>query len=143
MKRFENYGDEKITTLKKLDEDTLNSTIRRFNARLTHHLYGNAAKHKNKQDWARPLLFIVVEGRNTHKLQHIHAAIGNIPAKMQESIGEIINKSWRECEFANEQTCIKNVYDAGGWVSYITKEIGYTDNDALQLVHTMIPANIK
>jgi hypothetical protein len=79
VRRFENYGNECYEFREYLDEDKLRSTIRFFTAQLTNELYGNLAKHKNKQDWARPLVIVAVEGRNTNKRMHLHLAIGNIP----------------------------------------------------------------
>jgi len=143
VKRFENYGDETYKFREILDDDKLRSTIRYFTANLTHQIYGNKSKHKNKKNWAKPLVIAVVEGQNTNKHVHIHMAIGNIP---QEQIGNIeiyINNAFQRCDFANKQTCIKPVFSGSGWLGYITKEIGYTDNDALDIVSSSIPQFIQ
>ena len=143
VRRFENYGDECYEFRAYLDEDKLRSTIRFFTALLTNELYGNKSKHKNKQDWARPLVIVAVEGRNTHKLTHLHLAIGNIPTTHIGNIAHHTQAAFERCDFANKQLCVKPVTDGTGWLDYITKEVGYTDNDALDIVSSTIPPFIQ
>ena len=143
VRRFENYGDECYEFREYLDEDKLRSTIRFFTALLTNELYGNKSKHKNKQDWARPLVIVAVEGRNTHKLTHLHLAIGNIPTTHIGNIAHHTQAAFERCDFANKQLCVKPVTDGTGWLEYITKEVGYTDNDALDIVSSTIPPFIQ
>jgi hypothetical protein len=143
VKRFENYGDEYYEFLSYLDEDKLRSTIKFFTTQLTNELYGNQSKHKNKQHWAKPLVITVVEGRNTHKLTHLHLAIGNIPATHLGNIAQHTEAAFKRCDFANKQMCIKHVTSSTGWLGYITKEVGYTDDDALDIVSSTIPQFIQ
>lgn len=143
VRRFENYGDEYYEFREYLDEDKLRSTIRYFTAQLTNEVYGNQSKHKNKQHWAKPLVIAVVEGRNTHKLTHLHLAIGNIPATHIGNISHHTQVAFERCDFANKQLCVKHVIDDIGWLGYITKEVGYTDNDALDIVSSTIPPFIQ
>ena len=143
VRRFENYGDERYEFREYLDEDKLNSTIRFFTAQFTNELYGNLAKHKNKQHWARPLVIVAVEGRNTHKLTHLHLAIGNIPSTHIGNIAQHIQAAFERCDFANKQLCVKHITNGNGWLGYITKEVGYTDNDALDIVSSTIPPFIQ
>jgi len=143
VKRFTNYGNEYYKFTSFLDDDKLHSTIKYFTAQLTHELYGNHSKHKNKQHWAKPLIITVVEGRNTHKHTHLHLAIGNIPETHLEKVAQYIQVAFARCDFANEQICVKPVSDSIGWLGYITKEVGYTDNDALDIVGSTIPPFIQ
>jgi len=143
VRRFQNYGDDYYEFREYLDEDKLRSTIRFFTAQLTNELYGNKAKHKNKQHWAKPLVIVVLEGRNTHKLPHLHLAIGNIPKTHLESIAHYTQTAFQRCDFANKQLCVKPVTCGMGWLGYITKEVGYTDNDALDIVSSTIPPFIQ
>jgi hypothetical protein len=137
--RYENDSNERHEFLKKLNDDTISSTARRFEARLTHYLYGNQAKHKHKQHWARPLLLITIEGRNTHKRPHFHIAVGNIPEDKLARIDEFIKQAWHDCDFGNKEVCIKPLSNSFGWLDYMTKEVGYTDDDAFDVEHTYIP----
>ena len=143
VKRFQNYGNEVYEFRDYLDDDKLRSTIRYFTAQLRNELYGNKSKHKNKQQWAVPLVIAAVEGRNTHKLTHLHLAIGNIPATHTENIVQHIQVAFQRCDFANKQLCVKPVTNSSGWLGYITKEVGYTDNDALDIVGSTIPPFIQ
>jgi hypothetical protein len=143
VKRFENYGNECYEFRAYLDEDKLRNTINFFTAQLTNKLYGNKAKHRNKKHWARPLVIAVVEGRNTHKLTHLHMAIGNIPATHIDDIAHHTQAAFERCDFANKQLCVKHVSNSTGWLGYITKEVGYTDNDALDIVSSTIPPFIQ
>ena len=143
VRRFENYGDERYEFREYMDEDKLNSTIKFFTAQLTNELYGNLAKHKNKQDWARPLVIVAVEGRNTNKRMHLHLAIGNIPTSHIGNIAQHTQAAFTRCDFANKQLCVKEVTSAFGWLGYITKEVGYTDNNALDIVSSTIPPFIQ
>ena len=143
VRRFENYGDEYYEFREYLDEDKLRSTIKFFTSQLTNELFRKKAKHKNKQDWAKPLVIVVVEGRNTHKLTHLHMAIGNIPSTHLENIAQHTQAAFQRCDFANKQLCVKHVDNGIGWLGYITKEVGYTDNDALDIVASTIPPFIQ
>lgn len=143
VKRFENYDGEYFEYYAALDEDKINSTIRRFNARLTAELYGNAAKHKNKKDWAMPLVITVVEGRYNGKRPHLHIALGNVPEAKQVHINEIIERVWQECDFGYRETDIQQVYGEYGWLNYITKTTGLTAMDALNITDLKIPPFIQ
>lgn len=143
VRRFANYGDDYYEFRDYLDEDKLRSTIRYFTAQLTNELFGNLSKHKNKQHWAKPLVIAVVEGRNTHKLTHLHMAIGNIPATHIGNIAQHTHAAFSRCDFANKQLCVKPVTCGVGWLGYITKQVGYTDNDALDIVGSTIPPFIQ
>jgi hypothetical protein len=127
----------------KLDDERLQNTIRRFTALLTWALFGNQSKHKNKKENAKPLIITVVEGKNTIKHLHLHLAIGNIPQKHISNIQKIISQAWAGCDFANEEIDVQSIYESKGWLGYITKEVGYTDNDALDIVSSTIPPFIQ
>lgn len=139
VKRFTNYGDDYFEFVEHLDDDKIHSRINYFSALLRHELFGNKAKHKNKQQWAQPLVIAAIEGRNTHKRTHLHLAIGNIPTEKLGDIEATINRIWERCDFANEQVCVKPITSGNGWLGYITKEVGYTNNDALDVVCSSIP----
>lgn len=141
--RFENVPGEYFYFQKPLDDEAINSTLSRFDARLTHYLYGHQARHRNKKHWAKPLLIVSIEGRKTHKLTHVHAAIGNIPQDKQADIASIIAQAWHDCDFGNRHVCVKPLTDARGWLDYISKEVGYTDNDAMDVEHMSIPEIIE
>ena len=126
-----------------LSDETLDSTIRRFNARLTHALYGNQAKHQNKQDWARPLLLTVVEGKYTYKRTHLHCALGNVPQHCLPRINQIVAQAWSECDFGYREIKVTPINDADGWTYYITKEVGWTNVDAVAITNSFIPPFIQ
>ena len=122
-----------------LTDDILNSTMRYFTANLTRFLYGNDAKKIHKQHYAKPLLFFVVEGVNSDKREHLHIALGNVPEHKKANIKQIIKQAWAQCDFAFQQIRVEPIYDAQGWADYITKEIGFENNDALYIVDSVIP----
>lgn len=143
VKRFSNYGEEYYEFLEHLDEEKLHSRITYFTALLRHELFGNLVKHKNKRNWAQPLVIVATEGRNTHKRTHLHLAIGNIPTDKLSNIEAIICSIWQRCDFAHKEVCVKHVTCSNGWLGYITKEVGYTNNDALDVVSSTIPQFIQ
>ena len=143
VKRYQNYGGEYYEFWEHLDEEKLSSCITYFTALLKHEIYGNQSKHKNKQHWATPLIIAATEGKNTHKRTHIHLAIGNIPEQKLNDIDAAIRRVWQRCDFANEQVCVKPVSNGRGWLGYITKEVGYTDNDVIDIVGSTIPPFIQ
>jgi hypothetical protein len=143
VKRFTNYGDECYEFVEYLDDDKIHSRINYFSTLLRHELFGNKAKHKNKRQWAQPLVIAAIEGRNTHKRTHLHLAIGNIPKDKLSNIEETIYRIWQRCDFAHKEVCVKHVTCGNGWLGYITKEVGYTDNDALDVVSSTIPQFIQ
>lgn len=143
VNRFENYGDEKFKFTAVLDDEKLESLINYFTALLRHQLYGNKSKHKNKQDWATPLVIAVVEGKTNHKRTHLHLAVGNVPANKIEDFDAIVDSTWQRCDFAYRETCTKTITDSNGWLGYITKEVGYENDDALDIVRSTIPPFIQ
>lgn len=143
VKRFTNYGNDCYEFKSYLDEEKLVGLVRYFTALLTHEIYGNKAKHKNKKHFAMPLVITVVEGRNTYKHTHLHLAIGNVPQEKLGDIEALIKRIWNSCDFANKQVCVKHVKNNVGWLGYITKEVGYTDNDALDICASTIPPFIQ
>lgn len=143
VNRFDNYGDDQFKFTAVLNDETLESRIPYFTALLRHKLYGNKAKHKNKQEWATPLVIAVIEGRNTQKRTHFHFAIGNVPQSKLANFQEIVEQVWERCDFSHRETCVKPITDSNGWLNYITKEVGYTDSDALDVVHSTIPPFIQ
>ena len=122
-----------------LTDDIIKSTIRYFTANLTRFLYGNDAKKPHKQHIAKPLLFFVVEGANSYKREHLHIVLGNVPEHKKANIEQIIKKAWAKCDFAHQQVRVEPIYNAAGWTEYITKEIGFENNDALYIVDSVIP----
>ena len=148
VKRFENYDEGGCYEYwVGLNEEILKSTIKRFNARLTAKLFGNAAKHKNKQAWASPLVITVIEGerdcKRNGKRPHLHLAIGNVPEQKQAHIGNIVKQAWSECDFGYKQTDIQRVYGEYGWLNYITKDTGYTEMDTLDVTDLKVPEFIQ
>lgn len=141
--KINDYSDVKFERWVGLSDDTLDSTMRRFYARLTHYLYGNKAKHKNKQHWAKPLLITVVEGKNSAKRLHIHAALGNVPTEFQHCIDRIVEQAWAECDFGYREIVVKQIYCAEGWNEYLTKDVGIRNDDAVSVKHLYIPAFIQ
>lgn len=143
VKRFENYGTETYAYWESLTEDILHSQIKYFTARLTNLVYGNKSKHKAHSQTAKPLVIVSIEGRHIAKRTHLHLAIGNIPTNKMENIEELIIKAWKGCDFAYKRNETKLLSGSYGWLSYITKEVGYTDNDALDIVASTIPPFIQ
>ena len=143
VNRFENYGDEKFKFTAVLDDEKLESRIPYFTALLRHRLYGNMTKHKNKQDWATPLVIAVVEGRNTNKRTHFHFAIGNVPENKVDNFKKIVEIVWQRCDFSYREIDVQPITNASGWLHYITKEVGYANNDALDIVSSTIPPYIQ
>jgi len=143
VKRFANYGEQHFTYSKCLTEELLDGTVKRFSKLLTASLYGNQSKHKNKRAWALPLIITCVEGRKSDKRTHLHMAIGNVPAIKRDNFNILVAQTWVRCDFANKSVCVKPISDGAGWLAYITKEAGYADSDALDVVASTIPPFIQ
>jgi len=141
VKRFENYGYEYFEYWVKLDDEKIQSTINYFTKLLTAELYGRYKKCN--EIWAKPLLFTAVEGRKTTKRTHLHLALGNVPKHKLKDIEEIINRIWCKCDFGYNEIKVNEITSGKGWIGYITKEVGYTDNDALDVCSSTIPQFIQ
>ena len=141
--RFDNYGDECFEFFVRLDDSKLDSTIKHFTKKLTKAVYGNHSKHMNKKNYALPLVIAAVEGKNNHKRTHLHLAIGNIPSTHLDNFASHVQAAFERCDFANKQLCVKPVHDGMGWLGYITKEVGYSNMDALDVVSSCIPPFIQ
>jgi len=106
-------------------------------------IYGNQAKHKNKRDWAQILSFYSREGGDGIKRLHLHAVIGNIPTQKIDSFEAIVAQNWHRCDFGHEEISVERIYNARGWVSYMTKTVKMKSYDALDVVSATIPKFIE
>ena len=126
-----------------LNDEKLNSTIRYFTALMNQSIYGNHTKHKNKRDWAEMLSFYSREGGDGIKRLHLHAAIGNIPAEKIESFEVIATQNWHRCDFGHENVDVERIYNASGWVGYMTKTVKMKNYEALDVESATIPKFIE
>ncbi len=126
-----------------LNDEKLNSTIRYFNALMNQSIYGNHTKHKNKRDWAEILSFYSREGGDRIKRLHLHAAIGNIPNEKIDSFEAIVTQNWHRCDFGHDEARVERIYNASGWVGYMTKTVKMKSYDALDIVSATIPKFIE
>ncbi len=127
----------------RLNEERLKSTLRYFAATLKHQFYGNLAKHPNKKSWACPLLILVTEGWRKGERLHIHAALGNIPQALVAKAPSIIESTWRQTDFGYRENAIKPIYNAEGWLGYITKDVGLVEEDIVNIEASILPEFIQ
>jgi hypothetical protein len=133
------YSDGSYERALRINDERLQKTLQYFGAVLTYSLYGNQARHKNKRDYAAPLLLFTTEGKHTHKRLHIHGALGNVPDEKTPAIESIVQSAWLQCDFAYKEVCIRPITNAGGWISYMTKETGISDGSNIEIISSTIP----
>jgi hypothetical protein len=106
-----------------------------FLKRLNASLFGNQVKRYGKSVSVLPVL----EGDGRDHLLHYHCAIGNFPAALpQRGIQAKIIASWHQTPFGNDQVHIQPFRNSG-WLSYIAKQIGTRNEDAVDIQNLRRP----
>ena len=77
------------------------------------------------------------------KRTHFHFAIGNVPSSKVDTFPSIVEQIWQRCDFAHREIDVTPITDANGWLRFITKEVGYANNDALDILSSTIPPFIQ
>ena len=143
VKRFSNWDGEYNEFSVGLTEEITLQTIDYFNARLTHYVFGKDARKTSTKHYSHPLLITAIEGLNSDKRIHIHAAIGNLPTIYLYKAHEWISRAWADCDFAHKQIKIKKLTDSYGWLDYMAKEVGVGNTDAICINSIKQPQSIK
>lgn len=143
VKRFDNWDGEYNEFSVKLTEEIALDTINYFNARLTHYAYGKDARKTSTKHYSQPLVVSAIEGLNSDKRIHIHAAVGNLPTKYLFEAHEWISKAWADCDFAYKHIKIKKLTDTEGWLDYMAKEVSDGNTDAICINSIKEPQSIK
>ena len=100
---------------------------KRFMQKLNRQVFGRYAAEKG----GKSLLFIpVLEGERSNKNLHLHFAIGGLPNHIKFNQFESL-----VCEAKKQVSQIDREHKVdiadSGWITYITKEVGSRDSDAV------------
>jgi hypothetical protein len=143
VKRFDNWDGEYNEFSVTLTEEIALNTFDYFSARLTHYAYGKDACKTSTKHYSKPLILSAIEGLNSDKRIHIHAAIGNLPTKYLFKANEWISKAWADCDFAQKHIKIKKLTDTYGWLHYMAKEVSDGNTDAICINSIKQPQSIQ
>jgi hypothetical protein len=143
VRRFDNWDKEYNEFTVQLTEEIALNTYNYFVARLTHYAYGKDARRNCTKHYAQPLVIATIEGLNSDKRIHIHAAIGNLPTKYTYEANEWIAKAWADCDFAHKHIKLKKLTDTYNWLDYMAKETSVGNTNAICIDSIKEPNSIK
>jgi hypothetical protein len=112
-----------------------------------HYAYGNDAKRKSTRDECIPIVVPALEGGRSaidrDKRMHWHLAIGNLPEMSLAEVRALILRAWNDCDFAYKQNNFREIYEAKGWVKYMTKGLLFGDDKVIEFDCLTYPKSIK
>ena len=114
-----------------LNEEIAEASIRYFYARLSYIAFGKNSKKNSTKAHSKPLMIASIEQGHIKKRLHAHLVIGNLPRDID--ICNSIQRAWFDCDFAYKQINIKPLFNAEGWLTYISKEVDIGNIDALRV----------
>ena len=111
---------------KKLDVHECEKIAKRFTQKLNREVFGKRAAEKYGKALS---YFVVMEGGKNGKNLHLHMAIGSVPDFVSlNDMESIVCKAKQYVEGLDEQHKVDYATN-GGWMDYITKEVGRSDSD--------------
>jgi len=148
MKQVATFVNKKTLYKNKayITESIAKDQLKYFIKRLTHYAYGADAKRKSMIDKCIPIVVPALEGGRTWKdrdvRMHWHLAIGNLPDISFYEARALILRAWNDCDFAYEQSEVREIYEVNGWVNYMTKGWLYGDTNAIEFDCLTYPKSI-
>ena len=102
----------------KLDENEAQINLRHFLNRLNKKAFGNASVRFNKRIEVIPVLETSYSGR-----LHYHLSMKN-PFPSIAELEQAVLDCWNKTRWGYQVNDIQEVYNAEGWINYITKQSG-------------------
>ena len=140
---FENSDSYYFSRFVWLTDERLDSRAKYFLTLLKKELFGNKRKRKLYKNLCKVLAIVAIENTKNGRRPHIHLALGNIPEMDFLEFESIVKRIWKKCDFSNKEIKVKEIFNGSGWVNYLTKEVGYSNNDVLDVRECCIPEFIK
>jgi hypothetical protein len=140
---FDNYDAGYYTRMVSLNDEILSSRAKYFLVLLNKEIFRNKRKREKYKNSAKLLAIVAEEGRTNGKRPHLHIALGNLPFYELEAMTAIIKKTWQRCDFAYKEINVQSITSGAGWLGYLTKEVGYCNNDVLNVTDSYIPTFLK
>lgn len=122
-----------------ISEHAARDAVRYFIARLNYKIFGRRSEKLATKSKCRIIAIPIIEGLRSYKRTHVHILIGNIPATKLAQLEEIIAETWKRCSVAMPDMKLDPLHDAEGAAFYLTKEVGYVNNDAIDWNIASIP----
>ena len=123
-----------------ISEHAARDAVRYFITRLNHQIFGRRSSKLATKSKCRIIAIPIIEGLRSYKRTHVHILIGNIPPAKLENLQEIISATWKRCSVAMSDMKLESLYDAEGAAFYLTKEVGYINDDVIDWNIASIPA---
>lgn len=123
-----------------LSENAVKQAIKYFVVALNYRIWGHASRKDKTKARCQIIAIPVCEGLKSQKRVHVHMLLGNIPEAKIPALEATILEIWAKTRIGLERMCLELVYDVDGAVFYLTKEVGYINNDAVDWETASIPS---
>ena len=122
-----------------LSDDAALASVRYFIEVLNYKLYGRRTRKNRYKNVCRIIAIPVFEGANNNKRRHFHVLLGNIPQNKWGELEKIVADVWANTKWGMPGICLKEIYDVDGTTYYLSKEVGYCNDDAVLWEYASIP----
>ena len=83
-----------------------------------------------------------MEGAKTHKRRHFHILLGNVPAAKLANLEMLVRDAWASTKWGMPRIEVKEIYDVDGASFYVSKEVGFYNEDAVLWEEASIPGRL-
>ena len=119
------------------------ATIRYFVEALNYKLYKRKTRKARYKNCCRIIAIPVLEGVNGDKRMHIHILLGNLPSITAAELETAIKDVWAKTKWGMGRIQIDELHDIDGAAFYVTKEVGFSNNDAVCWKQASIPGRLR
>ena len=126
-----------------LSEHAAREAVRYFITSLNYQMYGRRTQKEATKMKCRIIAIPIIEGLKSYKRTHVHILLGNVPEDKLDFLEKMISETWSKCSIAMPGLKLDLLHDAEGAAFYLTKEIGYINDDAIDWNIASIPAVLR
>lgn len=123
-----------------ISEHAAREAVHYFIERLNSKMFGRRSRKAATMSKCRIIAIPIIEGLRSHKRTHVHILIGNIPTEKLADLGKMISEAWQRTSVSMPDMRLDPITDDEGAAFYLTKEVGYINDDAIDWNIASIPA---
>lgn len=125
-----------------IDEIKARNLVRYVVEALNYRNYKKKGRKQRYKNCCRILAIPVLEGVNGSKRMHVHLLLGNLATNQLERIKQDVAEILEKTEWGMRRFKLDETYCAEGAAYYLSKEVGFCNNDAVCWELASIPGRL-
>ena len=125
-----------------LTDTAATASLRYFIEVLNYALHGRRTRKARYRDVCRILAIPVYEGTRNNKRRHFHILLGNVPQEKLGDLEKLVADAWAATKWGMPGVDVRELHDADGAAYYLSKEVGYYNEDAVLWQQASIPRRL-